>query len=269
MKKLTIIILAVALAATTAANADDYYLCWTLDYPPELMFGRIPGPGSHSNIEVVHSVSIPNNSDALTYDGEHWWIYNDSNDTIYCFDQNGDYVREFTAPGSYEVNGLGWDGQYLWIKPVGDETCTRDIYGNPGPYGPFPVGSQAHTIVDDVILGGDARSGSLPSALIYAHDFYGNFLFWGAETGGYSYGAWTSLAYHDGIVWATAVWNDSDHNYYSSTIGFYYDSDGDWDWYGTIDNFGVYDLTVCDADFINIAESSFGKIKAYFAEIEK
>jgi len=264
MKKLTLIILAAALAATTA-NADDYYLCYT-GAGDQLYFAKIPGPGTHYSLDIVHQIPIPSNSDALTYDGENWWIYNENADTIYCFDQNGDYVSEFPAPGASNVTGLGWDGQYLWIDPVGLDTCTRDIYGNPGPYGPFWAGILAHTVVDDVILGGDYAYGDLPSAFIYAHDFYGNFLYLGALAGGYTYAAWTSLAYHEGIVWASAWYDDSDHNYHYYTSGYYYDDDGDWDWYGTILDFMVNDLTICDADFINISEASLGQIKAYFAD---
>jgi hypothetical protein len=36
----------------------------------------------------------------------------------------------------------------------------------------------------------------------------------------------------------------------------------------TIENDAVGDMAICDADFINIAGSSLGKIKAYFAEEE-
>jgi len=265
MKKLTLIILAVALAAT-ATTADDYYLCYTPNFPPRLIFAKIPGPGSHSDLDIVHSVSIPNHNYALTYDGENWWIYNDDNDSIYCFDQNGDYVRDFPAPGANGVVGLAWDGQYLWIKPSYEDTCTRDIYGNAGPYGPFWTGYQAHTIVNDVLLTGDDAYGILPGAVIYAHDFFGNYLFWGASTIGYSHSAWVSLAYHDGIVWATEVWDDSDYFIYMNTVGFIYDNNGNWKEYAKVNDVGLGNMTICDADCINIAETSFGKIKAYFAD---
>jgi len=265
MKKLTLIILAAALA-TTAANADDYYFCYT-GAGDRLYFATIPGPGSHSGLDVVHSIPIPTNSNALTYDGENWWIHNGNNDTVYCFDQNGDYVREFPAPGSYWLEGLGWDGQYLWVLPYADRIYQKDIYGNSGPYGSFQGPVEAVAIHDDKIISGDWRSGgSLPTSHLWVDDFNGNFLFWGAENGGYTECGWISLAYHDGIVWATSVINDSDYNYHYDIKGYYYDDDGDWDWYATIHDDGVQDLSICDADFINIAETSLGQIKVYFAE---
>jgi len=265
MKKRTLIILAVALAAT-AANADDYYFCWTADYGgPHLFFGKIPGPGTHNSIDIVHQIPIPSDSDAITYDGENWWI-NVGND-IYCFDQNGDYVRSFPNPGTGSVVGLGWDSQYLWICS-GFTNYQRDIYGNPGPYSPFDNNGRAVTIVGDRLLCGDEMGGLPAWSYIWVFDFDGNHLFCGAMNYGHSACGFISLAYHDGIVWATSWYDDSDWYVYHDIVGYYYDDDGDWSTYATVNNVGTNDLAVCDADFINIAEASMGQIKAYFAEEE-
>ena len=74
MKRLLLIILAVALAGA-AANADTHYFCFTYPNPPELNFAKIPGPGDHNYLNIVHTIPIDFNSDALTYDGENWWIH--------------------------------------------------------------------------------------------------------------------------------------------------------------------------------------------------
>jgi len=73
-------------------------------------------------------------------------------------------------------------------------------------------------------------------------------------------------AYHDGIVWATEVWDDSDYFIYMNTVGFIYDNSGNWAEYAKVNDVGLGNMTICDADCINIAETSFGKIKAYFAD---
>jgi len=266
MKNLTLIILAAALAAT-AANADDYYFCFTYDYPPELMFAKIPGPGSHDGIEIVHSIPIPVNSDALTYDGENWWIYNDDSNSIYCFDQNGDFVSEFPTPGTGYVSGLAWDGDYLWLEQ--DKVYQVDKNGSPGPFGSFNGADDALAVVgpsQDKLAQGGEDYGSLCSVFIMVRDFYGNGLFPGGMVMGYSHCGFDGLAYHDGIVWACGWYNDSDYIYYHDIIGYYYDEDGYWDVYATIYGAMNYDLSVCNADFINIASSSLGKIKAYFAD---
>jgi len=62
------------------------------------------------------------------------------------------------------------------------------------------------------------------------------------------------------------VYDDSDHNYYYNTRGYYYNEVGDWEGYAYIEDEMTYDLSICDADFINIAEASLGQIKAYFAD---
>jgi len=261
MKMTALIILAAALAAT-AANADDYYLCYT-GAGDQLYFAKIPGPGTHYSLDIVHQIPIPSNSDALTYDGENWWI-NVGND-IYCFDQNGDYVRSFPNPGTGSVVGLGRDSQYLWICS-GFTNYQRDIYGNPGPYSPFDTNGRAVTIVEDRLLCGDEMGGLPAWSYIWVFDFDGNHLFCGAMNYGHSVCGFSSLAYHDGIVWATSWHDDSDWFVYYDIVSYNYDDDGDWSTYATVYDAGVQDMTVCDANFINIAESSLGEIKAYFTD---
>jgi hypothetical protein len=263
MKKLYLIILAVSLAGP-AANADDYYFC-TVGTDNKLYFMRIPGPGEHYGFDVVHTVDIAGYSDGLTYDGEHWWI--EYNGSLYCFDQNGDYVRDFPKPEPGDsIRGLGWDGQYLWIfhNPV---IYQRDIYGNPGPYGQFTVetgGSTSVVIVDDKILLGDWEVGSMTLAFIYVYDFNGNVLFTGYQESANDPGFY-SLAYHDGLVW-TSFWGYGSEYYFYHTRGLVYDDVGGWEVYATIHDGFTQNLSICDADFINIVESSLGKIKAYFAD---
>ncbi len=272
MKKPTLIILAVALIAP-AANADDYYFCFTgTDH--RLYFAKIPGPGTHDGLDIVHSFPIDGNSDALTYDGENWWMYWQGE--IYCFDQNGDYVRSFPRPSPVDVPGLGWDGEYLWINNK-FTTYQRDIYGNPGPYRQFtPPGyiyPSSCTVVnsDRLIIGSEGDAGVFYCS-VEVFDFEGNHLYQGFSYSNFvydEYEGFSALAYHDGIVWACYYFYDYDPPESEEIIfGLQYHEGPGWVVVTEIENITSWDLTICDADFINIAEASLGKIKAYFATEE-
>jgi len=272
MKKLTLIILAVALAAT-AANGDEYYLCFT-GAGNRLYIAEIPGPGIHDGFNIVHSFSIPGNSDALTYDGEHWWMYYQGD--IYCFDNNGDYVSSFPRPYNRYVPGLGWDGQYLWIDCF--YVWQMDIYGNPGPYGYFyPYGANYDSLTvnydaERIIMGNDSISGE-DYLTLRIYDYAGNYLFNVLEYFGHGGGgneeSFGALTYHDGIVWVGyGFWDHETQETISETYGYEYVEGEEWDRITTIENDSAWDLAICDENFLNIAETSLGKIKAYFATEE-
>jgi len=241
MKKLTLIILAAALAAT-AANADDYYFCFTANYGgPHLFFTKIPGPGTHDTLDIVHQIPIPADSDGLTYDGENWWI-NVGND-IYCFDQNGDYVRSFPKPGTGHVDGLAWDGQYLWVEGKWD-LYQMDIYGNPGPYGTIDTEgylTYCCGIKDDrVIIGNDTGEG-VNYCHLKVYNFNGNNLFTGFEYGHGAFGnteGFGALAYHDGIVWVSYYYPDEEEY---RILGLQYQDSPNWPIITTIEGDTVFD----------------------------
>ncbi len=272
MKKLTLIILAVVLAAT-AANADDYYFCYT-GGDSRLHIAEIPGPGTYDGLDYVASFPIADNSDALTYDGEHWWMY--ENGQIYCFDNNGDYVSSFPRPYAAYVPGLGWDGEYLWIACY--NIWQRDIYGVAGPYGDFECHGFAKdslTINYDaerIIMGNDSISGD-DVCKLRVFDFNGNYLFLAVDNIGHG-GAGNeeglgALAYHDGIVWVSYFfWDHQTYETIEETYGYVYEEGEDWNRITTIQNYTGWDLAICDENFVNIAETSLGKIKAYFATEE-
>jgi len=271
MKKLTLIILAAALA-TTAANADDYYFCFT-GSNNHLNFAKIPGPGTYDGLDIVDSFPIADNSSALTYDGENWWMY--ENGEIYCFDRNGDYVSSFPRPNQgYGVLGLAWDGDYLWIANRID-LYQRDIYGNPGPYGFIDIDSyptECVAVKDDRIIIGNYSVEGLFQCDLDIYDFDGNYLFTAFSRDAAFYHedeGFSALAAHDGMIWLSYFYIDYDESYSLNYIyGFQYQEGPNWSIVTTIENISVGDLTICDADFINIAEASLGKIKAYFAEEE-
>jgi len=255
MKKLTLIILAAALA-TTAANADDYYFCFT-GSNNHLNFAKIPGPGTHQGLDIVDSFPIGFNSSALTYDGEYWWTY--YNQEIYCFDQNGDYVRSFPRPLPTYIDALAWDGQYLWIESYHD-LYQRDIYGNIGPNGSIDIYdylTYCCTIKDDRIIVGNDSGDGVDYCHLEVYDFSGNHLFTGLDEFGQGLHGETqcfgALAYHDGIVWVSYYYPAGDDY---RIMGLPYVEGQEWIIETTIENDTVFDLAICDADFINIAESS-------------
>ena len=272
MKKLTLFFLAVTLATTTA-NADDYYFCFTRDFPPTIYFAEIPGPGTYDGFDIVHSFPIVDDREALTYDGEHWWIPYQAE--IYCFDNNGDYVSSFPRPYPWSVPGLGWDGEYLWVDC--HYVWQLDIYGNLGPYGYFPavgVGHDSLTVNPDaerIIMGNcTVEEGDLVFLRVF--DYYGNYLYRTETIGGSGYqdsAGLGGLAYHDGIVWVTYnYWSYYSNESIRETYGYEYVEGGGWNRITTIENATSWNLSICNENFVNIAETSFGKIKAYFAEKE-
>ncbi len=263
MRKTLILISAVIM--TAPAFADTHYLCYMTTYN-SLIFAKIPGPGTYAGLDVVDTVSGPYLSDALTYDGEYWWL--EKNNVIYCFDQGGDYVSEFPAPSDGTV-GLGWDGNYLWIADASWPWTAyqRDTAGNPGPYGPFDIGygqPGGLTVAgDEVIIG----LGNWGMAHMIAYDFNGNETGFHTRHEGITDASFYSLGYHDNVIWAAHAQSDYENTYYT-LFGYEYDPGlKDWDIVTTVNNQEkMTSLTVCEADFIGIASSSLGKIKAYFNE---
>ncbi len=147
-----------------------------------------------------------------------------------------------------------------------------DIYGNPGPYGmidfPYNVFPTSCTVNGDrIIIGNDADDG-FDDLYLDVYDFSGNFLFQGYRKPNMFDASFGSLAYHDGIVWVSYYSSDGENQPEREIYGLEYREDLNFIRRTTIENIGVGDMSICDADFINIAESSLGKIKAYFAEIE-
>ncbi len=272
MKWIGFIIFIVAIIAI-AANADDYYLCFTT-MNDRLNFATIPGPGTYDGFDVVHSFAIPSVSNALTYDGSYWWIH--FNGEIYCFDQYGDYVRSFPRPYyGHPAHALAWDGQYLWVEG-GWNLYQMDIYGDLGPCGVIDIDDYltfCSTVKDNRLVIGNDTGDGVDICHLEVYDFNGNHLFTGYEYGYGIYGhteGFGSLAYHDGIIWVKYYYHDGYGTNIQETYGLEYREGQNFLRITTIENTpGTGGFTVCDADFINVAESSLGKIKAYFAEMEK
>jgi hypothetical protein len=291
---LLLLTLALLAAAAAPAAADDKYLCWTVG--SQLQFGRIPGPGTHEGIELVGTpIYIPGNSDALAFDGEHWWV--GYLNIIYCFDKYGDFVAEFAFPeAAGYASGLAWDGQYLWIATHDGWVYQRDTNGNPGPYGQFediyaPAIGGLEVVGDKLLIGtidyykdpssnnrlltGENISktttnitGKQVESKIQVFDFNGNYLFDGEAIGDTDENGFISLAYADGIVWASYYINYGTYAY-EILWGYTYNDSGGFGNYAVVLDFAVQDLAVCDAAFVRIASTSLGKIKAYFANENK
>ncbi len=262
--RLTVLLIVIAVLSPPAA-ADSHYLCYS-EYPNRIIFAKIPGPGTFNDLEVVDILHGLSTSNALTWDGDNWWV--EKNGDVYCFDEDGDYVTDFPAP-SGDITGLAWDGEYLWM--IGDDEFIyqRDVNGVPGPYSPFDDVYQGRSlaVVGDYLIVGNA---DVDCALIQVYDFNGDQICVGynySQVYQYSSPFFTSLAYHDGMVWAHIYEYDPVEGFYVSDLyGLDYSPSGWWSKTTTVTNEGIRSLTVCEADWIGIASSSLGKIKAYFNE---
>jgi hypothetical protein len=236
----------------------------------------VAGESSFYDLDVLLQVTLPEHCYDLTYDGEYWWTrYSESyiSNYIYCFDENGEYVSDFPAPND-DVTGLAWDGEYLWIvsiNPIGDNVFQRDIYGNPGPYDSYRIDE----VLRSVAINGDRLIISTTPGYqeyyseIQVYTLNGNYLF---EPYVFEIGAVNStpgLGYGDGKVWVEAcIYFRDDPGW--RMYGFEYQEGSEWAVYSTVhETHSIYGISTCKDDFVKIAPTSLGKIKAYFESIDK
>ena len=103
-------------------------------YPPDEKIYRIDSTGT-----VLSSFLFPGDSPfGLTWDGNTIWCANNNMSglaVIYQFDTNGNILYSLPAPNNPgAVNGLAWDGQYLWEA---DQTHDRIIQFEGHPVSPY------------------------------------------------------------------------------------------------------------------------------------
>jgi hypothetical protein len=81
----TIIIIAVIIP--TLVVATDYYERFFITSNDTMYV-------TDMEFNVLEVVDLPSNTEAVTFDGERWWmVYNDLE--IYAFDLNGDYITSY------------------------------------------------------------------------------------------------------------------------------------------------------------------------------
>jgi len=275
MKKLIYIV--IILLALSSVPLAKQYLCMTRWNPGKIRFYDIPGPGSHPDgLTAVRVIDIPSSLRGLTFDGDNFWLCKDS--TVYCFDIEGNPVKEFPNPYP-DTRDLGYDGEYIWMNGNG-HVNQIDTDGDPGPYGGFDAsrdGGIAINPKDEAIFisdsGDEGASGYIYNVNLY--DYEGNLLpggYWNVYP--YRYYVYPrSIAFDGSIVWMDYVLEYSEEgtyfDYWYLLEGYTYVSGSNWDRYSTVD-LGSWEncgsIAICDHDFINIAEESLGRIKAYFAE---
>ena len=277
MKKLIyIVIIFLTLSSIPLAKQ---YLCMTKWNPGKIRFYDIPGPGYHPDGLIARRIiNIPVGIRGLTFDGDNFWLCLDS--TVYCFDVEGNLVNDFPNPYP-NAGGLGWDGEYLWMAEDG-HVYQVDTDGNPGPYPGFtvPYGDGAIAVIPDdstILAGFSGGYGVNYWCGLASYDYNGNPLGDEYYAGGepyYYYGS-VGLAFDGEYIWylyneVYEDWPKSGPLQYESwnyLVGINYNPGGYWSTYSTVylDQNGGH-ITICDHDFINIAEKSLGRIKAYFAE---
>ena len=134
MKKFKVILItAVMLTSFVAVHATHEYERFFITSNDKMYV-------TDMELNVLQTVQLPSNTEAMTFDGERWWmVYNDSE--IYAFDLNGDYVTSFPAPRS-GIRGMAWDGECIWMVASDDPAHTYYFYerypdGTVGPHGDF------------------------------------------------------------------------------------------------------------------------------------
>jgi hypothetical protein len=270
MKAHTFTPLSLVLLLSFGSFADDMLSVARFD---DLFITELPPPGeTYNGLVVLDTIPLPDYVEALTYDGDHWWV--DYDNTIYCFDENGDYVSDFPVPNDH-VNGIGWDGQYLWIvtgwQSVGDNVYQTDLNGDPGPYGSFRINSpdelSSITVKDDRLIIGTAWEFAEHSARIVVYSFDGEYLFtpWFIDSTGGGAGI-TGIGCNEDFVWAmTFCYYRDDPGW--ALYGFEYEESAEWPEYSRTTGayVGPDALSVCyEESTENVNERSLGKIKAYF-----
>jgi hypothetical protein len=125
--------LTIFLTTATLSAATDYYERFFITSNDTMYV-------TDMEFDVQEVVDLPSNTEAVTFDGERWWmVYNDSE--IYAFDLNGDYITSFPAPRE-GIRGMAWDGDCIWMVAEGSAEwgfCLYERYpdGSVGPHGDF------------------------------------------------------------------------------------------------------------------------------------
>ena len=254
MKKMTLIITTVALMGTFIPADATGQMTYFATHEDTLYVLR---EGADNPIA---SFDLPSGTEGLTYDGEHWWMIKQPEETIYCFDYGGDFVTSFPAPAPYP-SALAWDGEYLWIS-CGSTRDNVTFYqmatdGLPGPYGSFTItGSYGYglTVFEEYIV---------------AMDGIGLTVFY-TKTGTYvrvislDVGSWDenySITY-DGVALWSSVYEGADIH----RIADFDPHTGEWLGHD-IDPYSFsYDegLSAGTWSYTGVEAESFGKIKAFF-----
>lgn len=247
MKKMTLTITVLALTASFVSANPTGRMTYFATHEGNLYVLR---EGADNPIAQF---DLPSETEGLTFDGEHWWMIKQPEETIYCFDYGGDYVTSFAAPGP-NPHSLAWDGEYLWVG------CSDNVYqltaeGSPGPYDPFPVwGGEGLTVFGDYIAAMDG---------IGSTSFY-------TKTGSYERSIWLDIFSGDKNY---SITNDGDVLWSSVYQGGDIHRIADFDpytgeWLGhDIDPYGgamKEGLTAGVWSFTVVEVESLGKIKAYF-----
>jgi hypothetical protein len=126
-------VLIILFTTATLAAATDYYERFFITSNDTMYV-------TDMEFDVLEVVDLPSNTEAVTFDGERWWmVYNDSE--IYAFDLNGDYVTSFPAPEP-GIKGMAWDGACIWMVVGGSPDWIFYLYerypdGSVGPHGDF------------------------------------------------------------------------------------------------------------------------------------
>ena len=149
MKKLTSILIAAVLFTAVTANPTGQ-MTYFATHEDTLYVLR---EGADNPIA---SFDLPSGTEGLTFDGEHWWMIKQPEETIYCFDYGGDYVTDFPAPAPNPY-ALAWDGEYLWISCDTwrgfAEVYQTTTEGLQGPYASFEAdGILGLTVFQDDVV---------------------------------------------------------------------------------------------------------------------
>jgi streptogramin lyase len=78
--------------------------------------------------EVIKTIPAPGpNCQGLTWDGNHLWVSDITNDSIYQIDtSDGTIIHKIpTFPLNHLFEGLAWDGNYLWASHYESLTLTN------------------------------------------------------------------------------------------------------------------------------------------------
>jgi hypothetical protein len=263
-------ILTILLTTTTLAAATDYYERFFITSNDTMYV-------TDMEFDVLEVVDLPSNTEAVTFDGERWWmVYNDSE--IYAFDLNGGYITSFPAPRE-GIRGMAWDGDCIWMVSSDTDESMWYFYerypdGGVGPHGDFTF--SALPPVTGLAYGEDQLLALIGLDVSY-RIFYrnGDYVGWGqfeSGIGSFRDGRGICYADTDYEFWEVGgpyffVMCDSSGREEGYIIVQVFDSTGDWT--GTLsiypsDGYGT-GIAYGKIQYNAIIDESFGKIKAYFA----
>ena len=256
MKKMTLTITALTLTGTFITANPTGRMTYFATHEGNLYVLR---EGADNPIAQF---DLPSDTTGLTFDGEHWWMIKQPEETIYCFDYGGDYVTSFPAPAPNPM-GLAWDGEYLWISCVTwrDDVSVYQMTteGLLGPYGSFMLmGSEGQgglTIFNEYLVAMDniGLTGFYTKAGSYERGIHLEEIGMGVKN--------YSITYDGDVLWSSVyegadIYRIADFDPYTG------------EWLGhDIDPYNLsYDegLSAGIWSYTGVEAESFGKIKAFF-----